>query len=125
MSEMVLTVLIVNTLHNKISPSGHESVPGLQTSVPVSSHSCTNLYTYTYLYLLWNLQLTFAEVFCLRPLKAILQLKIHWTEVQSCFVRVRSYCYVLYCPVCLQLCINLDLSLAVNEISNKYLTIGN
>ena len=44
--------------------------------------------------------------------------------MQSCIVRVRSYCYVLYCSVCLQLCINLDLSLAVNEISIKSLTIG-
>ena len=63
-------------------------------------------------------------VICLWPVTVVLQLQIQWTEVQLCFVRMRSYCYVLYCSVCLQLCINLDLSLAVNETSNKYLTSG-
>jgi hypothetical protein len=50
----------------------------------------------------------------------VLQLQIYWAEVQSCFVRVRSYIYVRYCGVCLQLYIYFTLSLVVNEISNNW-----
>jgi len=35
----------LDALHHKISLSGHKSVAGLQSNVPVISHSLTSLYT--------------------------------------------------------------------------------
>jgi len=54
------------------------------------------------------------------PVTDVFHLRIYWTEVQSCFGRVRKRSYFLLCSVWSALCINLTLRL----LQTRFLTNG-
>jgi len=79
--------------------------------------------------LLWSLQLTMDHgsglhqgkptILCMSPVTVVFQAKIHWAEVQSCFVPMRWYIFsVVSCVI--RDVHKFDFRLVINEALNKW-----